>query len=80
MLDTVGETRGADTSEQATLQATWKGAPVQNFSSASELEAWEKNWPNGDGRLRLKSFTIPQREKSEYLGVPEGSFSKELFL
>ena len=30
--------------------------------------------------LRLKSFTILQRERSEYLGVPEGSFSKELFL
>ena len=48
MLDTVGGTRGADTNELATLREAWKGIPVQNFSSASELEAWEKNWPNGD--------------------------------
>ena len=47
MLDTVGGTRGTDMNELATLQGTWKESPVQQFSSASELEAWEKNWPNG---------------------------------
>ena len=44
------------------------------------------NWKRGrkigqkatDG-LRLKSFTILQREKSAYPGAPEGSFSKEPF-
>ena len=45
ILDTTGGTRGTDTNELALLQATWKGSPVQNFSSASELEAWEKSWP-----------------------------------
>jgi len=49
ILDTGGGTRGKDTSEVATLEETWKGIPVQNFSSASELQAWEKNWPT-DGR------------------------------
>ena len=43
MLDTTGGTRGGDTNEVALLQEMWKGAPVLNFSSASELEAWEKD-------------------------------------
>ena len=50
ILDMGGGTRGADTSDVATLEGTWKGTPVQNFSSASELQAWEKNWPNDAGR------------------------------
>src|SRR5439155_8296061 len=54
MLDTVGGTRGTDMNELATLQGTWKESPVQHFSSASEVEAWEKNWPNGDGRSVAK--------------------------
>ena len=54
MLDTAGGTRGTDMNELATLQGTWKESPVQHFSSASELEAWEKNWPNGDGRPAAK--------------------------
>ena len=54
MLDTAGGTRGADTNELATLREAWKGIPVQNFSNSSELEAWEKNWPNGDGRPAAK--------------------------
>ena len=50
MLDTAGGTRGADTNELATLREAWKGIPVQNFSSASQLEPWERNWPKADGR------------------------------
>jgi hypothetical protein len=60
ILDTGGGTRGADItglvtgdtgkSEVATLEDTWKGIPVQNFSSASELQAWEENWPTQGGR------------------------------
>jgi hypothetical protein len=59
MLDTVGGTRGTDMNELATLQGTWKESPVQHFSSASELEAWEKNWPNGDGRPAAKIVYDP---------------------
>ena len=54
MLDTVGGTRGTDMNELATLKGTWKESAVQQFSSASELEAWEKNWPNGDRRPEAK--------------------------
>jgi hypothetical protein len=55
MLDTTGGTRGANNYgvtflEQALLEQTWKGTPVQSFSSVSELQAWEKNWPTNGGR------------------------------
>ena len=50
MLDTAGGTRGTETNDVALLQATSKGTPVRNFSSASELEAWEKDSPMGSGR------------------------------
>jgi hypothetical protein len=49
IVDTTGGTRSADTNEIATIQETWQGTPVRNFSSVSELETWEKNWP-ADGR------------------------------
>ena len=49
MLDTVGVTRGADTNDVALFQETWRGHPIQTFSNASELEAWEKGWRT-DGR------------------------------
>src|SRR5205823_1971638 len=49
ILDTVGGTRSADTDEVA-LKATWNGIPVQNLSSLSELQAWEKKWPTDGER------------------------------
>ena len=54
ILDMGGGTRGADTDEVATLKQTWKGIPVKNLSSVSELEAWEKNWPNDGGRAAAR--------------------------
>ena len=54
LLDTAGGTRGTETNDVALLQATSKGTPVRNFSSASELEAWEKDWPMGSGRPAAK--------------------------
>jgi hypothetical protein len=50
MLDATGGTRSTDTTDVALLQETWKGSRVQNFSSASELEAWEKAEPGADKR------------------------------
>jgi hypothetical protein len=46
MLDTTGGTRGSETNDVAVLQANWKGTPVQTFSNASELDAWEKKGPS----------------------------------
>ena len=59
-----------------------RGRKVQskNFPAQANWKRGRKTGPMAMGGLRLKSFTILQRERSEYLGVPEGSFSKELFL
>jgi hypothetical protein len=79
-LETVGGTRGADNDELGTFQATWKGSPVQSFSGASELEAWEANWPNGDGRPAAKIVYDPAAAEVRIFGSHKGKFSKELFL
>lgn len=51
MLDLAGATRGSDTNEVANLQQRWKGATIQSFAKAAELEAWEKIWPEGRGSV-----------------------------
>jgi hypothetical protein len=79
MLDTVGGTRGTDMNEPATLQETWKESPVQHFSSASELEAWEKNWPNGDGRPAAKIVYDPAAGEVRVSGRSRGKFFQRTF-
>ena len=80
MLDTVGGTRGTGTNELATLQDTWKESPVQPFSSASELEAWEKNWPSGDGRPTAKIIYDPAAGEVRVSGRSRGKFFQKTFL
>jgi len=79
MLDTVGGTRGADTNELATLRDAWKGIPVQNFSNSGELEAWEKNWPNGDGRPAAKIIYDPAAGEIIVSGRSRGKFFQKTF-
>ena len=79
MLDTVGGTRGTDMNELATLQGTWKESPVQHFSSASELEAWEKNWPNGDGRPAAKIIYDPAAGEVRVSGRSRGKVFQRTF-
>jgi hypothetical protein len=79
MLDTVGGTRGTDTNERATLQGTWKESPVQHFSGASELEAWEKNWPNGDERPAAKIIYDPAAGEVRVSGRSRGKFFQKTF-
>jgi len=50
ILDTGIVKLGSDTDEVATIKETWKGISIQRFSSVSELQAWEKNWPSNSGR------------------------------
>jgi len=77
MLDTAGGTRGADTNDAAVLQATWKGTGVQSFSSASELEVWEKNWPSDGGRPMAKIIYDPAAGEVRVSGRSKGdSFQK----
>jgi hypothetical protein len=79
MLDTVGGTRGTETNELATLQGTWKGSPVQNFSSATELEAWEKNWPNVGGRPAAKIIYDPAAGEVRVSGHSQGKAFQKTF-
>ena len=79
MLDTVDGTRGTDMNELVTLQGTWKGVQSKTFPIQANWKRGRKTGPMAMDGLRLKSFTILQRERSEYLGVLEGSFSKEPF-
>ncbi len=79
MLDTVGGTRGMDTNELATLQGTWKEIPGQHFFSARELEAWEKNWRNGDGRPAVKIIYDPAAGEVRVSGRSRGKFFQKTF-
>jgi hypothetical protein len=51
-FDKLNALENAPTDEVATIKETWKGISIQRFSSVSELQAWEKNWP-GDGGRRV---------------------------
>jgi hypothetical protein len=80
MLVTVGGTRRTDMNETATLQGTWKESPVQLFFSASQLEAWEKNWPNGDGRSAAKIIYDRAAGEVRVSGRSGGKFFQRTFL
>jgi hypothetical protein len=79
ILDMGGGTRGADTNEVVTLREAWKGIPVQNFSNSSELEAWEKNWPNGDGRPAAKIIYDHAAGEVRVSGRSRGKFFQKTF-
>jgi hypothetical protein len=59
-----------------------RGRKVQSNTFPAQAN-WKRGRKTGqkamDG-LQLKSFTILQRERLEYLGVLEGNFSKRVFL
>ncbi len=80
ILDTVGGNRGTDMNELATLQGTRKESPVQHFSNSSELEAWEKNWPNGDGRPAAKIIYDPAAGQVRVSGRSREKFFQRTFL
>jgi hypothetical protein len=79
MLDTAGGTRGGETNELATLREAWKGMPVQNFSNSSELEAWEKNWPEGGGRSAAKIIYDPAAGEVRVSGHSQGKAFQKTF-
>jgi hypothetical protein len=78
ILDTGGGTRGADTSEVETFKKTWKEIPV-TFSSVSELEAWEKNWPNDGGRSAARIVYDPASGEVRVSGRSQGRVFQKTF-
>ncbi|HWX17454.1 MAG TPA: hypothetical protein VNY07_12785 [Chthoniobacterales bacterium] len=79
MLDTVGGTRGTGTNELVTLQEAWKGSPVQTFSNASELQAWEQKWPNDYGRTAAKIIYDPAAGEIRVSGHSHGKPFQKTF-
>jgi hypothetical protein len=79
ILDTRGGTRGAGTNEVATLKETWKGIPVQTFSSVSEVQAWEKNWPTDGGRPAAKITYDPAAGEVRVSGHSQGRVFQRTF-
>jgi hypothetical protein len=79
VLDTIGGTRGADTNDVATLKETWKGTPVQNFSSVSELQTWEKNWPNEGRRPAARIVYDPASGEVRVSGRSQGRVFQKTF-
>jgi len=80
MLDTTGGTRGTGTNDVALIQATWKGSPIQSFSSASELETWEKKWPTDGRRNTAKIIYDPAGGEVRVSGYSQGKFFQRIFL
>jgi hypothetical protein len=79
MLDRTGGTRGTDTNDVALLQTTWKGSPVRSFSSASELETWEKNWPAEGRRSTAKIIYDPAKGEVRVSGYSQGKIFQRVF-
>jgi hypothetical protein len=79
MLDRAGGTRGTGTNDVALLQATLKGSPVRSFSSASELEMWEKNWPADGRRSMAKIIYDPAAGEVRVSGYSQGKFFQRVF-
>jgi len=79
ILDMGGGTRGANTDEVAILEQTWKGTPVQNFSSVSELQAWEKNWPSDAGRPAARIVYDPAVGEIRVSGRSRGRVFQKTF-
>ncbi len=80
MLDTTGGTRGTGPNEAALLQEMSKGNPVQNFSTASELEAWEKKWPNEGRGSAVKIIYDPAAAEVRVFGRSRGTTFQNTFL
>jgi len=47
VLDLTGAVRGAETDDLKMFQEQWKGSTVQSFARATELDAWQAEWPEG---------------------------------
>ena len=63
----------------ALLQTTVKGSPVRSFSSASELETWEKNWPADRRRSAAKIIYDPAAGEVRVSGYSQGEFFQRVF-
>ena len=54
MLDMAATARRSDGNELSLLHQTWDKAPVESFTGAEALHAWETNWPDRNERPVVK--------------------------
>jgi hypothetical protein len=61
-----------------TFKKMWNEIPV-TFSSVSELEAWEKNWPNDGGRPAARIVYDPASGEVRLSGRSQGRVFQKTF-
>jgi hypothetical protein len=77
IFDLGGDARRADKNEVTTLEETWKGIPIQNFSNVSELQAWR--WPNEVGQLAARIVYAPGVREVWLFGRFQGRVFQKTF-
>jgi hypothetical protein len=78
MLDTTGGTRGAVTNEMVLLKQQWWGSAFQAFEKASDLSAWEKEWPKNKGSVAKVIFD-PATAEVRLLLCTDGKLVDKVF-
>ena len=77
IFDLGGDARRAEKNEVTTLEETWKGIPIQNFSNVSELQAWR--WPNEVGQLAARIVYAPGVREVWLFGRFQGRVFQKTF-
>jgi hypothetical protein len=78
VLNVAGSTRGAEADEADALKDAWQGESVLRFSDATELSAWEQQWPNSDGPA-VKVIYDPAAAEIRVLGRSRGKTLNKTF-
>jgi hypothetical protein len=78
VLDMTGRTRGAEADEADILKDAWQGESVRKFSDATELAAWEQQWPNSY-RPSVKVIYDPAAAEIRVLGRSRGKAVNRIF-
>ena len=77
IFDLGGDARRAEKNEVTTLEETWKGIPVQNFSKVGELQAWR--WPNDAERPAARIVYAPGLREVWLSGSFQGRVFQKTF-
>ena len=77
IFDLEGDALPSDKNEVTTLEETWKGIPIQNFSNVSELQAWR--WPNEVGQLAARIVYAPGVREVWLFGRFQGRVFQKTF-
>jgi hypothetical protein len=79
MLDVAGPTRGSSAADEDALRKAWQGAVVENFSAASELATWEREWPAQVGPPVVKIIYNRAAGEVRVVGRTKGRLFQKVF-